>query len=408
MKIKIAYLVKKPGRLVNGERTWRYFFQPDAALRAADFEQERLSDDPVAAQARMREITAAIAKFRKTGVKPERSGKALHIRKDSDRQRPQKLPDVPRTMEQLARDYQQTRKYLDLAPNSQKSYQQMLRLILLWAGKKRVVDISRPNILLFLDKLAQVHDAKANYVGRVLRILMQHAVNRGVIAVNPASKPGLGAVKARHHIIEYHVAMMLADTATRMGWHSVKTAIYLGGYLCQRKVDVLQLTWGSYGEQQFLNPVTSEKFTAIGFDFVQQKTGKHIRGQAITVLQEHLATLSPFQHKQTPIVICDTTGKPWSLDHFTKTFTKIRAQAMQDWPQEAQAIELARFSDLRRSGMVWLSRLGVQIKAITDLSGHDLTSAENIIDTYIPSGATGTGAAVIAMNEFTRRRKETQ
>jgi hypothetical protein len=83
---------------------------------------------------------------------------------------------MPGTIRALAVSYFQSAVFGSLQPNSQKSYRAVIEAFCREHGDKRVATLHRDHVVRLLSARAQKKPGSANWLLKVLRVLMQHAI----------------------------------------------------------------------------------------------------------------------------------------------------------------------------------------------------------------------------------------
>lgn len=358
----IPYLVQKPGR--NGPR---YYWQPSRALARQGWRPFRLADDfdQAVAQARARNAELAAAHLAAAG------------RTAADR----------RTVRAMVAAYQQSRWWRTLAPKTQRDYHHHITAILAWAGDDPVQSVTPQRIQGWYEHLFAHAPHAANARVRVLRLVCSAGRRLGYLTVNPAEKPGLTTPPRCAPVRiwtpqQVQAAVAAADAA---GWHSIGTAVALNEWLGQRRGDLLRL------------PRTMVRDGVVRIR--QSKTGAPVELSVGTVphlvarIAAELASQRDHQgpaHAATTLLVCETTGRPWSTDHFSRAFRSIADAAGGD-------LANMRFAWLRHTAVTRLAEAGCEIPQIAAVTGHRLATCSQIIDRYLVR----TGA--MAREAFERR-----
>jgi Phage integrase family len=417
-KVQIRYLVSKlrAGRPL-------YYWQPGRALRAVGFHPRRLSDD----------LETAICE-----------AEELNHRLDDWRNGIEESPFKPETIPWLIRLYQADERYQRLAASTRRGYDQCLGVIENWsdrAGHPPVKSLRRKIVRAFYRSMADT-PAQANAVMRVLRILLQLAVDEGYLDENPAKKPGMRSRPPRQGIwSNAQIAAFVAE-ARKAGHPSMALAVLLGAFLGQREGDIL--TWAQYdGSTITLRqsktgvvlpvPVAAQLKSAL--DEVLEKLRERDaeiagqRGSNIVTLPKAKpakrrslegapTSASPTEPhglsskdcaadrvnsphsesalKQSPVIlISESTSRAYKADHFRHEFRRIA---------KAAGIGL-QFLDLRRSAVVHLAEADCTIPQISAITGHQLDRTTRILETYLPRTAPMAKAAIHKL-ELYRKRTE--
>jgi len=355
--VRIRHLVEK--RRKSGGSLW--YWQPSAALRKHGFQPKRLADTKAAAIA---------------------EAEALNQKVDAWRRGEERVQVAPQSLPWLIRMYVTDPHFAELAPKTRRGYQQCLRKIEDWsarAGHPPIQSIKRRHVRLFQSSMMDT-PAMANATIRVLRLLLQHAVDEEFLEANPAAKPKLKGQPPRREFWRDEQIERFVQAAAEDGRPSLGLAVLLGANLGQREGDILRLSW-SQGDGQ-------------SFSIKQGKTRATVRVPTTEQLREALQATPP----QSPtIVISEATGRPYKADHFRHEFRRIANLA--GIPKALQ------FLDLRRTAVVRLAEAGCTVPEIGAVTGHSIDDTEKIIETYMPRT---TPMAKAAIRKLELHRKGTK
>jgi hypothetical protein len=378
--IKIPYLTSKrvAGRAL-------FYWQPKPAMVAHGCPPPcRLPDDPLRAAEAARALYAR--------WKAEQPG-GLHQVADSIRR------DAAATLEAVARDYLASSHFSDRRENTRRGYRQLIGRLLPLLGDQPVRSITRPVIEHLYERLRPQAHSYANATMRILRILLVHAKRRGLIETMPTDDFRLIGTRPRGIWWQVDELDQMAAAASGMGWPSLALAMRLAGYLCQRQGDVLALTRDNWRDSLLM--AGDPPLAGPGLDFQQSKTGVRIRAVLPDPLIAHLLPTIAARPAGSPIVCCEMTGRAWNADTFRHCFARVRDEVARTCPD----VERLQFEDLRRSGMVWLKHLGLDITAIAAMSGHQIERAVTILNTYLPATDEDRARAIHAVNAAHRLTK---
>lgn len=356
VKVRVRHLIGK--RLKSG-RTLLYW-QPSAALRKHGFQPRRLSDEIATAIAEAAELNRKVDAWRR-GEEPVRF-------------QPEAIP-------WLICLYRSDDCFRRLKPNTKKGYDQCLSKVEAWserAGHPPLCSIERKHVKQFYRSMSATPTYAFNTI-KVLRTLLQFAVDEGHLSVNPASKPRLHAQPPRQQVWSAEDLQVFSEVAVEAGRRSVWLAVLLGASLGQRQGDILKLNW-----QQYANGAITLR---------QGKTGVLLRVPATTELQEVLDATP----RQSPtIVVSEATERPYRPDHFRHEFRRIATAAH---------VENLQFLDLRRTAVVRLAEAGCTPPEIAAITGHQLDRTARILETYLPRT---TPMAEAAIHKLELHRKRTK
>ncbi len=358
-RIKIRHLVAKPQR--GGHVL--YYWQPAQPLRLAGFLTRRLAE-------RTNNLADAIVE-----------AEAFNAEVDAWRAGHQSSPVQPDTIPWLVKLYRTDPRYTELADRTQHSYEQCIRIIEAWserAGHPPLASIERKHVRAFYRSM-QPTPAQAAGVIRVLRLLLNFAVDEGLLQQNPAQKQRLAAQKPRQAVWEPEDVDRFAKAARDLGRPSMALAVLLGANLGQREGDVLVLAWS--------------QFDGTSIHVWQRKTGRLVSVPVTTELRQALAAAP----REAPnVLISETTGRPYKEDHFRHEFARIRKVA---------GIGALWFMDLRRTAVVRLAEAGCSVPEIAAITGHELQRTVTILETYLPRTTIMARNAIAKLEEYKRRPK---
>lgn len=333
--IKVRHLVNRGGC---------YYWQPSTKLRSLGWRCRRLSDT----------LEAAIAEAEKINEELDgwRGGKT-------------KVSQVPvvNSVSSLITSYKKSNKYRRLDDRTKTDYDYRLDIIEKWAGKVPVEAITRKAVHEFWEALAKTSDWKANATVRVLRLLLNYAVDLGELGVNPASRPGLVDTPGRDVVWSVPETQKFVEIADKLGYFNVGTAILLGAFLAQREGDILSLDWSLYANG--------------AFTVRQHKTGAYIAVPVHPILK---ARLDLIEDKTGLVVKSDLDGKKYTQSAFIHRFGLIRKRVIAEMP-EAQR---CKFLDLRRTAIVRMAEAGCTEAQISAVSGHKIDTCRRILEVYLP------------------------
>lgn len=383
--IKVPYLVEKPGR-----RGPRYFWQPSKELRALGWRSERLRRPDGMAVTDAAEAVA-IAQARNDELARWRAGQASPRRRDAK----------AGTLDAMIVAYKRSKAFLRLRPSTQRVYRQSLERISHWAGDMQAAALTPGLVQKFYDSMAEpavrIEDGRriavparlglANGTIRVLRLLLEWGRRADMVADNAARRPGLRDGAAKGRLWSPAAVAAFVAAADRMGWHSVGTAVLLDEWIGQREGDVLALTRGIWHDGA-LHLTQSKTGAAVVLPIgmvqplVARLEAELARGRVVPLAQPAAA----------PLLVCETTGRPWKGDHFRHTFSAIRAAAAAGFPADddhpepvAGCPELAGlwFMHLRHTAVTRLAEAKCPLPLIAAVTGHSLATVEAIVDRYL-------------------------
>lgn len=335
--VRVRYLVCKKRKGGN-----RHYWQPWTALRAMGFQPRRLSDDFQQAIIEAQELNRQLDAFRE--------GNCSYVIQ-------------PETIPWLIRLYRSDERFLRLAESTKVGYEHCLKTIEAWSERAKhppIATIERKYVKMFYRSM-RATPSTANAVLRVLRLLLQFAVDEGYLDTNPAAKPGLNSRPPRQAVWSDDQIAAFIGTAGRLERGSIALGVLLGVNLGQRQGDILRLTWSQYDGSTFT--------------LKQSKTGVLL---SVPVTSELRSALDRTLRHSPTVLVCETTNRPYQKSHFQHEFRRIAIAAGLDGLQ---------FLDLRRSAVVRLAEAGCTVPEISAITGHQLDRTARILETYLPRTA---------------------
>ncbi|HEX3920411.1 MAG TPA: hypothetical protein VHW60_23970 [Caulobacteraceae bacterium] len=274
-------------------------------------------------------------------------------------------PDLPHNLRSCVRLWQTSQQWKANRPRTQKGYQYGAAIILKWAAKNNApVEALRPSdVEAFLAKYDD-RPTQRYALGKTLRIILGQAVKAGWIAVNPAKQVLIRKPRTSVRLWSSLDVARLAAAARSVGQPGLAAIIHTQWEIGQRLTDVVQFRHGveyeaSQGE----------------FRFMQSKTGTHV---AIPVSRALRKTIAACRRADSPYLYHDAkTARPFDVSRLWHVFARVR-------PKGEKLVLRA----LRHSCVVELARAGCAIPEIVSISGHTLTSAHAILQTYLPRDST--------------------
>lgn len=380
-KIHVPFFVALPGK---GGST-RHYWQPSAALRRAGWPAERLADDLTAALARARAINDQVAAWRQGSIAAPGDIAGGTI------------APLPRqigagSMADLIRRYRASRFWLELSPRSKRSYHQNIQVIEDWAGDLPAARITAAAVQDLYETMRRRTPAKAAAVITMLRILLQHGVREGMMTINAAVKPGIRVARQEEpRLWTQDAADLFVEAADRMGWHSVGTALVINLWIGQREGDILDMPREAWRDGAF---------------FIRQsKTGRRVRVPQSPRVAARVTTELQRQAQRgvssaTHLLLCETTGQPWTGDWFRHVFADIRTAVAAEWPAfalDAETIiptDRLWFMHCRHTAVTALANAGCTALQIAGITGHSAKTVTQLLDRYLVMTSALAGEAV--------------
>lgn len=371
MREKIPYLISRPG--ANGSRLW--YWQPSAELRQAGWRAMRLDDGGArgrAVPAGVREAaiarTAEVAAWRAGGATAPRHGHG--------------------TLARLAHDWQASRLWANLRPNTRRGYLWALDFLLDRAGAAPFTAVSKRAVnRLYAELLDEGKTPRANAIMRTLQALYAFAVWDGQLpaAANPCLRMRLEGTAGGGRIWSAAAVAAIVAASDSDGRHSVGTAVLVNAWCGQRQADVLQ--WQRPDVTDGTMTITQAKTGAKVALPVGMVPDLAARIAAEIASQRARRLESPW------LILSEETGRPYRADNFRHVFAAVRAKAAAAASaagDAALAAELAGvdFMHLRHTAVTRLAEIGVELHAIAAITGHSLKSVQTIVRHYlVPTAA---------------------
>ena len=214
--------------------------------------------------------------------------------------------------------------------------------------------MARVEFLDWHDRLAKEYPRAADAKLAALARVLSWSCDRGKIDRNPIDKFARAYSVDRSDMIwlPEHVDA-LTRTAPVEIWRAMMLALHTG----QRQGDLLRLTWAGYD--------------GASVNLKQSKTGARVYIPCTTALKGMLDALP---RGNAVNVLLNSQGLPWTSDAFKKAWAKAT---------ESKAFDGLHFHDLRGTAVTMLSEAGCTVQEVAAITGHSLTGAQKILDSYL-------------------------
>lgn len=375
----ISRRIKRLRQRQRNDRSWRIWWEPEAAARALGFAVVELDADRPTWSAREANRLNAELEAARSG------GGAGTVRRGS------------RTMEDLVTLYQKSPAFAALAPKTQADYRAKTGVILRKYGPYAVADFTKAVVHTWYETLYQNagrHQALA--LVRMLSILMGYAELKGWRPdnSNPCSRLKLEVPQPRGRRSDWAELDAIVAAADACGLRSVGTAALASMLQGQRQTDVLQACRGNFELMQVRGQTAAPGLIWV-WQLVRSKRGN---AGVIPLHPEFLARIGDWLMATTdpeaPLLIEERVGRAYDQHLFSKRWQEVRAAAAEaeraaaiaggtalpaDW---AAPIAQLQFRDLRRT---WgkLARLGgVSRDDIADVLGNTVNTDPVLARTY--------------------------
>lgn len=335
--MKIPYLTHK--KLANGERA--YYFNIPARLIPAGclIKSQPLGKDYIKACQKAIELYKKIKQFKeiKEDVEVKSFGYVWSL-------------------------YIQNRRFIELSDRSKQDYMRAKDIIFEKENKngQKLKDIpldlfDDDSAYKLYQRFVETHKKRwAEYCIAVLRLVYNYGLKKEIFTKpNPFQKLHIKKVKPKKRYIPTEHVFALINKAIELDIKAVSLAIGLNFYLCQRPADVLKIRRKDIyqkGDYYFVN-------------ILQNKTKEFVKAPIPSELIPEILSKKDY-------IICNTKGKPYTVNSFGKLFKKVNNACGFDYT----------FSLLRHSGSTAMIEAGVNSSAAISITGH--TNEEIFNTTY--------------------------
>jgi integrase len=254
--------------------------------------------------------------------------------------------------------YEASAEFRGLMPRTQQDYGKLIMAIEKEFGDMPLASVAnkraRAEFKEWRDELSARSLRQADYAWTVLARILSWALDRGLIDANPCERGGRLYAGTR-------VDRVWSDD-DEARWRAsasgpLKLAFLLAIWTGQRQGDLLRLPWAAYDGQSIR--------------LRQSKTGITVRIPVAAPLKAGLDEAA--KTKQSPVILTNSDGRPWTEDGFRSSWAKASAKA---------AITDLTFNDLRGSAVTRLALAGCTEAEITAITGHSLGDVRSILDAH--------------------------
>lgn len=264
------------------------------------------------------------------------------------------------TFQSISDAWEKSQDFVRLAPRTKLDY---------WAAKAKIdakwgpypLDVIedpkiRPRFLDWRDEMGKRSARQADAVFGVLRIILEWGRNRGLIALNHATRPRklYRADRSDKLWLPQHLDAFRAAAPPHM-LLALELALWTG----QRQADLLKLGWASYD---------GERLTL--------RQGKRKRKVDMPVAAP-LKALLDAAPKTALTILTAANGKPWSTSpkptYFQHQWRKVMLAA---------GVDGLHFHDLRGTTCTLLAEAGATPSEIAAMLGWTVTTVNQMLDTY--------------------------
>lgn len=382
-------LLNMPDRVrqrVRADGTLRVWWEPRAEHRALGFKVVELdADRPDWCRKEARRLNAALDKALDTGTRaPSAAARGRRI-------------------EDLVRDYKASPEWdPGLAPKSRDSYGKLLSIILEKWGQDAVAAFDKPTMKAWYQSCYR--DRGVTMAARLIRmmsILFSHAEGLGwrPEESNPCFKLRIQTPAPRDRNATWDEYDALQAAAAALGLHAMGTAIALSMLHGQRETDCITAPRSGFR----LVPVGEDARPTWIWALRRSKRGNlgamPLHPEAIAQVR---AALLPARPDDTPLLVDEATGRPYSEFLFAKRWSAVRARAAETLPSCATL----QFRDLRRSFGAHARAGSATVDDIGDVLGNSVAKDARLRETYLAAQFTTAARAVAAVQR--PAKKETK
>ncbi len=274
----------------------------------------------------------------------------------------------PMSFAGISRQYIASSEFRLLKPLSKKSYRLYIDGILFEVfGKTQIDRIRRGHVLAFRDKLAAT-PGKANKCVQVIRLILEWAINRDMLQVNPAR--GVPGLKLGHHP---HWPVPAIEKVLACADPHLRRAFEFGLYTGQRLGDCIMARWDALEEG--------------GLWVKQEKTGTEVWIPPYPALSALLGECP----KTAVTILTNRQGRPWSRSTLKNLLRKLVLELDLDG---------LSYHGLRKTAAVMLAEAGCSNQEIKSITGH---SGDQMVSLYT-RGARQKMLARAAIEKLTKNR----
>jgi integrase len=277
----------------------------------------------------------------------------------------QRAPTPQGKLQFLIDGYQQSGEFRTLRERTKADYIKQIKLIEEefsdFPIKALAARETRGVFMDWRDKLAVRSVRQADYAWTVLARILSWAKNRGKITVNPCERGGRLYNGTRVDFVWTldDEAAFLANAPAHL-----HLALLLALWSGQRQGDLLGLTWSAYdGSHIRLKQSKSQRRGARRVVHVNVPIGAPLKAALDQVSK----------NKQSPIVLLNSEGRPWTPDGFRASWGKACKKA---------GIEEVTFNDLRGTAVTRLALVGCTEAEIASITGHSIRDVRSILDAH--------------------------
>jgi len=283
------------------------------------------------------------------------------------------------TLNALVRDYTLSPEFGDLAESTKKEYRRLLTTVEAKFGTMPIPALNEPEVrqvfLGWRDKVAQTSGPReADIRIQVTSAMISWAIEHGKVSVNH-----LKGLKRLHHVDRSQLIWTPEhiEAFKKVAPIEMQQALILALNTGQREGDLLHLPWSAYDGSTIR--------------LRQGKTGMPV---VIPCTKELRSMLDGMERKAITILTTNR-GRPFKKSHFINCWTRA---------MEAAGIEGLHFHDLRGTCVTRLTEADCTVQQIAAITGHKLTTANQIMQKYLARTDTVAHQAIAKLENSTRTK----
>jgi integrase len=250
------------------------------------------------------------------------------------------------TFDALIEVYRASPEWRGLSDASRGDYGRYLDEISRIWGDLRVADLEPSDVLALRDRRCE-KPAAANYLLRVLSLLISWGVPRGYRSDNPCEHVRKLKIGEGWQPWPWEMIERLRDGAPAELWHAAALALYTG----QRQRDVLVMKWSDVAENQI----------AVHQSKTKLRLSVPLHRDLVTVLAE--------VPRRSVYILTNTRGVPWTQTGFKSS-----------WGKMCDRIGISDqlvFHGLRKSAVVMLLEAGCTTAEVAAITGQSMQMVEH-------------------------------
>jgi len=265
------------------------------------------------------------------------------------------------TFAALIEAYKESPEWRELSDASRRDYGRYLDELKAMWGDLRVADLEPNDVLTLRDRRSD-RPAAANYLIRVLSLVISWGVPRGYRTDNPCEHVRKLKIGEGWEAWPWEAIELVEKHGPTWMWQAVALALYTG----QRQADVLAMT-----RAKIRNGLIEVK---------QEKTGREL---VIPAHQKLLAVLATMKSDSVQL-LTNTRGLPWTPNGFRASWNGVLEPPQQKWgtlPRHHLLWPIKRaglvFHGLRKSAVVMLLEVGCTTAEVQAITGQSMQMVEH-------------------------------